>query len=143
MAIVVVEGHEAGVGDRVFDTEGAGTEVTDCGVLSDRLIEFVVVAILVFEFRNPLCTGSVEDELNLVAIGSGELPGRLESVHESSDVRVAFRPGEDDTAAFAIATSSTTRESKCGLGPCSDAGVPEKIFILSTKFDGQYDRGGP
>jgi hypothetical protein len=86
--IVVVERYQSGVVDDVVDAERAGAVVTDGRVVANRLIEFVVVAGLVFEFGNPLRASAVEDEFDVVALDFGELLGRFEPVRETALIGV-------------------------------------------------------
>jgi len=114
VAAVVVDRHDPRVVDRLVDAERAGTEVTDRRLVADRLIEFVVVAVLVFELGNPLrsravirtlcvltCSkiaqrfSTVEDQFQFVRVVLGELLGRFETVDESTAIRVRFRSCED------------------------------------------------
>jgi hypothetical protein len=91
---------EPGVGHGVLDAERAGTVVTDRGVVAHRLVELVVVALLVFQLRDPLCPGAVEDDLDLVALGLGELLRGLQPVREATVVGVRFVAGEDHDCGF-------------------------------------------
>jgi len=54
------------------------------------LIEIVVVVVLVFQFRDPLRPGTIEDEFEVVVGVLGELLRRLESIDETAEVAVRF-----------------------------------------------------
>jgi len=73
VTVIVVDGNDAGVVDRFGDTERAGTVVAGCGLVADGLIEIVVVVVLVFQFRDPLRPGTIEDEFEVVVGVLGEL----------------------------------------------------------------------
>ncbi len=60
----------------------------------------MVVVGFILQFWNPLCTRAVENELQLVPVRFGELPGGFESVDESAEVTVRFRIGENDNCCF-------------------------------------------
>lgn len=92
MAVVVVDRDDPGVVDRLVDAERAGTVVTGRRLVADRLVELVVVVVLVFQFRDPLGPGPVEDELEVVIGVLGELLGCLEAVDEPTGVAVGFGP---------------------------------------------------
>lgn len=69
MTLVVVERHDAGVGDRVPDAERAGTVVVRGGVVPDRPIQLVAVVVFTFEFGGSLGIGPIEEQLHVVAVG--------------------------------------------------------------------------
>jgi len=62
VSVVVVKSNYARIVHCVVDTEGAGAVVTGRRVILDCLVEFVRVVVRVFEFRNPLCAGAVEND---------------------------------------------------------------------------------
>jgi hypothetical protein len=97
---VVVKRYHVRVGDRVLDAERPGTVVTDRRVLPDRPIELVVVALFILEFGDPLRSGPVEDEFDLVAVGLGELPCGFEAVDEPAEVFVTVGSRENDDCCF-------------------------------------------
>ena len=100
VAIVVIERHHPCIGDGVLDPERARTVVTDRGVVADGLVQVVVVAVLVFEFGDPLRSGAVEDEFDTVAVGLCELFRGLETVDEATGVLGPLRPCEDKHRCF-------------------------------------------
>lgn len=63
MAAVLGGGDDISSVDDVVDPEGVGTVVTDDHFVAYRPIESVIVVTLVFEFRNPLRSGTVEYQL--------------------------------------------------------------------------------
>ena len=73
MPVVVVESNHAGIIHCIIDTERPGAVITRGRVIFDSLIEFVRVTVRIFEFRNPLGTGTIEDEFDLVPIGRGRV----------------------------------------------------------------------
>src|SRR6056297_1503539 len=96
MAAVLVGGDDIGLVDDVVYSEGVGTVVTDDHFVAYRPIEGVIVVTLVFEFRNPLRSGTVEEQRYLVVGVVGEFRGRLEAVDEPAEVGVRVRPRQDD-----------------------------------------------
>jgi hypothetical protein len=109
VAVVVLERHEAGVGDGVRDAEGAGTVVTDRGGLADCPVEIVVVVVLVFEFRDPPGARAVEDEFEFVLC---EFLCRIESVGEATEVLVSLRVCKDNDCCV---RQCSQRSGVCGL----------------------------
>jgi len=95
VAVVLAEDGDPRVRDGLGDAERARAVVTDRGVVADRQVQLVVVAVGVFEFRDPLGARAVEDHLDLVAVRLGELLCGLQSVREAAVVGVRFVAGEN------------------------------------------------
>ena len=95
MPVVVVEPNDAGVVHCIVNTERSGAEITRGRIIFDRLVEFVLVTAWIFEFRDPLSSCSVEDELQLVSVCLCELLRCLETVNEVAKIRVPFRSRQD------------------------------------------------
>jgi hypothetical protein len=60
----------------------------------------VVIAVLVSEFGNPLCTRAIEDEFGLISIRLCELLRCFKCVYDSANVFVSFRPCQNDDWCF-------------------------------------------
>lgn len=106
MIIVVVETYDARIVDCIVDSECPGTVITRRRVVSNGLVELVLIALFIFEFQDPLGPRTVENGFDLVVVILGEFLGRLEAVHYSTEIIVSLRTCEDNNCCFCHYTRS-------------------------------------
>src|SRR6056297_1348413 len=100
VALVLVDERQPGFVDCVFDAERTGTVVTNDRLVTDRLVQLVVVAIFVDELWNPLGAAPVEDDRDLVTVGFGELFGGFEPVCQPPIIGVRFVTRQNEDCCF-------------------------------------------
>ncbi len=86
MPVVIVEPNHSGIVHCIVDTECSRAVITHRRIISDGLVEFVLFAVWVFEFGNPLGTSTIEDEFDLIAVGLSELLCCLETIDDTAQI---------------------------------------------------------
>ena len=73
MTIEFIHSGESRLVDSPVDLKHACTIITDNGVISDCLIQLVIVTVRIFEIWDPLCPNTVEDDKKFIAVSRCEL----------------------------------------------------------------------
>ena len=88
MASVFIDPNDCCIVNGATDVKCSSAVIADHYVVLDGLIQFMVVVVFVFQLRDPLRPGPIEDEFDFITLCFNELLGRLEAVGETTEVSV-------------------------------------------------------